>query len=121
MAPLPKYPRTPWWPTSPSLSLVGSSGKLLADPDRFVGRPIVITEKLDGSCTLLHRGEVYARSVAVPSAFRVDGALELGAVASTSPLTGPDTLAGDSPLGPRCVRYVGREVAAVASGSAGRQ
>ena len=33
-----------------------------------MGRRVVVTEKLDGSNTLLHRGEVYARSVSAPAA-----------------------------------------------------
>lgn len=31
-------------------------------PERFIGREIVITNKMDGGNTCLHRGEVYARS-----------------------------------------------------------
>jgi hypothetical protein len=61
----PKYPRTPYWPHSPSVDV---DGDRLADASRFVDEPIVITEKLDGSCTLLHRGAAYARSVSAPSA-----------------------------------------------------
>lgn len=38
------------------------------NPRRFVGEPVVITEKLDGGNTLLHSGEVYARSTSAPSA-----------------------------------------------------
>ena len=37
------------------------------DPSRFVGEPVVATEKLDGGNTLLHKGCVYARSVSAPS------------------------------------------------------
>ncbi len=37
------------------------------DPGRFVGVPVVVTEKLDGSNTLLHDGKVYGRSVSAPS------------------------------------------------------
>ena len=37
------------------------------DPQRFVGEPVVATEKLDGGNTLLHAGQVYGRSVSVPS------------------------------------------------------
>lgn len=59
----PKYPRTPYWPHSPSTG----DGNRLAGASRFVGEPVVITEKLDGSCTLLHRGAVYARSVSTPT------------------------------------------------------
>ena len=37
------------------------------DPSRFVDVPVVVTEKLDGSNTLLHEGSVYGRSVLTPS------------------------------------------------------
>ena len=59
-----KYPQTPYWPYS-----LGEprGGDEVADPARFAGRPIVVTEKLDGGNTLLHRGQVYARSVSAPS------------------------------------------------------
>lgn len=60
----PKYPRTPYLPYSPSIA---PDSDRLADPSRFVGEPVVVSEKLDGSCTLLHRGEVYGRSVAAPT------------------------------------------------------
>jgi hypothetical protein len=60
-----KYPRTPYWPDSPTKA---RDGDTLTDPERFVGRRVVVTEKLDGSNTLLHRGEVYARSVSAPAA-----------------------------------------------------
>ena len=59
-----KYPRTPYWPYSPAGPRDDDE---LADAARFAGRPIVITEKLDGSNTLLHQGEVYARSVSAPA------------------------------------------------------
>ena len=59
-----KYPRTGYWPYSPGDPRDGDE---LADPARFVGLPIVVTEKLDGGNTLLHRGQVYARSVSAPS------------------------------------------------------
>ncbi len=62
---IPKYPSTPYWPYSPS---VGRGDALHSNPCRFVGEPMVITEKLDGGNTLLHSGEVYARSTSVPSA-----------------------------------------------------
>ena len=65
MTPPPKYPRTPYLPYSPS---VAPDSDRLADPSRFVGEQVVVSEKLDGSCTLLHRGEVYGRSVASPTA-----------------------------------------------------
>ena len=56
-----KYPRTPYWPHSPT---IGRGDTVHSDPDRFVGRPVVVTEKLDGSNVLIHRGKVYGRSVA---------------------------------------------------------
>lgn len=59
-----KYPKTPYWPYSPGDP---RDGDKLADPALFTGRPIVVTEKLDGGNTLLHRGQVYARSVSAPS------------------------------------------------------
>ena len=59
-----KYPRTPYWLYSPGEPRDGDE---LADPALFVRRPIVVTEKLDGGNTLLHRGQVYARSVSAPS------------------------------------------------------
>ena len=62
--PVLKYPRTPYWPYSPGTS--GDDDEL-ADPTLFAGRPIVVSEKLDGGNTLLHRGQVYARSVFAPS------------------------------------------------------
>ena len=59
-----KYPSTPYWPWSPT---IGRGDDVHADPERFVGEEIVVTEKLDGGSTLLHAGAVYARSVAAPS------------------------------------------------------
>ena len=59
-----KYPKTPYWPWSPS---IGRDDRVLRDPSVFVGPEVVVTEKLDGGNTLLHRGQVYARSVATPS------------------------------------------------------
>jgi len=59
-----KYPRTPHWPYSPA---IGNGARVHSDPDRFVGETVVATEKLDGGNTLLHEGNVYARSVSTPS------------------------------------------------------
>ena len=68
MAPRPlKYPHTPHWPDSPA---IGRGTLVHEDPDRFVGRPVVVTEKLDGSNVLIHRGRVYARSVASEAAHK---------------------------------------------------
>jgi len=60
-----KYPRTPYWPYSPT---IGRGDTVHPDPQRFVGRPVVVTEKLDGSNVLIHRGKVYGRSVAYEAA-----------------------------------------------------
>ena len=59
-----KYPGTPYWHWSPA---IGRDADIHAEPGRFVGDTVVVTEKLDGGNTLLHAGEVYARSVSVPS------------------------------------------------------
>ena len=59
-----RYPRTPYWPWSPT---IGRGDIVHAKPDRFVGEDVVVTEKLDGGNTLLHAGRVYARSVSAPS------------------------------------------------------
>ena len=53
-----KYPRTPYAAFSPS----GPSGRLTADVSNFLGRPLVITEKLDGSNVRLHNGMAQPRS-----------------------------------------------------------
>ena len=59
-----KFPKTLYWPGSPS---IGREEAVHADPNRFVGTPVVVTEKLDGSNTLLHAGKVYGRSMSAPS------------------------------------------------------
>ena len=59
-----KYPRTLYWPYSPSK---GRDDGVHQNPQRFVGTPVVVTEKLDGGNTLLHAGRVYGRSVSAPS------------------------------------------------------
>ena len=59
-----RYPRTPYWPWSPA---IGRGDAVHANPDRFAGEDVVVTEKLDGGNTLLHAGKVYARSVSAPS------------------------------------------------------
>ncbi len=64
MSSVPKYPSTPYWPWSPTL---GRGDAVHANPERFVGEEVVVTEKLDGGNTLVHAGEVYGRSVSTPS------------------------------------------------------
>ena len=59
-----KYPKTPYWPYSPAKA---ADDHTQADPTLFTGTPLVVTEKLDGGNTLLHKGEVYGRSVSAPS------------------------------------------------------
>lgn len=60
----PKYPSTPHWPWSQT---VHRDDSYHLAPEYFVGKNVVITEKLDGGNTLLHNGEVYARSTSAPS------------------------------------------------------
>lgn len=60
----PKYPSTPHWPDSES---VHRDDSYHTEPEIFVNRPVVITEKLDGGNTCLWNGEVYARSTTAPS------------------------------------------------------
>ena len=55
----------PHWPYSPAIT---EASLVHENPRVFVGAEIVITEKLDGGNTLLHEGQVYARSAAAPSA-----------------------------------------------------
>jgi len=55
----PKYPRTWHFPFSPEIH---SDDKTHKDPELFIGREVVITEKMDGGNVLLHEGKVYARS-----------------------------------------------------------
>lgn len=60
----PKYPSTPHWPWSES---VHKDDSYHADPEFFLGREVVITEKLDGGNTCLWNGETFARSVQAPA------------------------------------------------------
>lgn len=53
-----KYPRTPYLDISPS----GAADRPTTPIANFAGRPIVITEKLDGSNVLLHNGSARPRS-----------------------------------------------------------
>jgi hypothetical protein len=55
----PKYPRTFHWPWSQQVHADDSTHD---NPELFVGREVIITEKLDGGNTALNSGEVYARS-----------------------------------------------------------
>ena len=64
MPPPDKYPRTPYSPWSAA----NPHSRPAADMTRFTGREIVITEKLDGSNTLLHQGQASPRSTDSASA-----------------------------------------------------
>lgn len=55
-----KYPKTPHWPTSLS---VHRDDHYHLDPNFFVNKKVMITEKLDGGNTKIQDGKVYARSV----------------------------------------------------------
>ena len=59
-----KYPATPYWPWSPA---IGREDDVHTNSRRFVGDAVIVTEKLDGSNTLLHAGRSYGRSVSAPS------------------------------------------------------
>lgn len=54
-----RYPRTPYWPSSPSTA---AGDRMTERPDDFVGCGIVVTEKLDGACTALAGGEAWGRA-----------------------------------------------------------
>ncbi|MDF1753191.1 MAG: RNA ligase family protein [Verrucomicrobiales bacterium] len=60
MSDLFKYPRTPHLPWSP-----GGAGDdtYLIDTDHFIGKEVVVTEKMDGENTSMYRDTIHARSV----------------------------------------------------------
>ena len=60
----PKYNSTPHWPWSPT---VHKDDCYHQNPELFLGRDVVITEKLDGGNTCLWQGDVYARSTGQPA------------------------------------------------------
>lgn len=55
-----KYPRTPHMPFSET---IGSDDKRLNDMNHFLGKQIVITEKMDGENTTIYRDYYHARSL----------------------------------------------------------
>ena len=59
-----KYPSTYHWPWSKTVHRDDSYHK---NHENFLGRPVIITEKIDGGNTCLFNGEVFARSVSQPS------------------------------------------------------
>lgn len=60
----PKYPSTPHWPWSPT---VHKDDRVHSNPEFFLNKQVVITEKLDGGNTCLWNGNVYARSTSQPA------------------------------------------------------
>ena len=59
-----KYPKTPHWPYSES---VHRSDTYHTNSEFFVGKEVIVTEKLDGGNTMLYGGEVFARSTSQPA------------------------------------------------------
>lgn len=55
-----KYPSTPHLPWSPS---VQDDDTYLLDTDNFIGKEVVVTEKLDGENTSLYPDYIHARSI----------------------------------------------------------
>lgn len=55
-----KYPRTPHLPWSPSPT---SDDKVLKNTNHFLGKEVVVTEKLDGENTTLYTDHIHARSI----------------------------------------------------------
>jgi hypothetical protein len=60
----PSYPHTLHWPASLS---VHRDDHYHSDPTFFLGRNVVITEKLDGGIATINQGQVYARSSGAPT------------------------------------------------------
>ena len=55
-----KYPRTPHLPWSLGTT---SDDRLLKTADHFVGKEVVVTEKIDGENTSMYRDHIHARSM----------------------------------------------------------
>lgn len=55
-----KYPRTPHLPWSPGST---NDDKILKDLNAWIGREVVVTEKMDGENTTLYRDHMHARSL----------------------------------------------------------
>lgn len=55
-----KYPRTPHFPWSPGAT---SDDKIIQTLDHFIGKNIVMTEKMDGENTTLYADHIHARSL----------------------------------------------------------
>lgn len=57
---LKKYPRTPHLPWSPGVS---TDDKIIESTYNFIGKRVIITEKLDGECSGIAYGNIHARSL----------------------------------------------------------
>ena len=55
-----KYPRTPYSPWSPQTS---EADRVIAEMSNFIGRRVVITEKLDGANVTLYDGRAFTRGM----------------------------------------------------------
>ena len=55
-----KYPRTPHLPFSPGAD---SDDIIIDTVDAFVGKEVVVTEKMDGECTTMYHNHIHARSM----------------------------------------------------------
>ena len=55
-----KYPRTHHFPFSLGLQ---NDDRMVEDPDMFVGKTVVVTEKLDGENTSMYSDHIHARSL----------------------------------------------------------
>lgn len=60
MEPRYKYPKTMHLPWSPGLQ---NDDRLMPDVDCFLGKEVVITEKMDGENTTMYRDYIHARSI----------------------------------------------------------
>lgn len=65
-----KYPRTPYAPYSPSIA---KEDRVYANINHFLGKRIIITEKIDGSNTTLYQGKPYARGIGDTSRHKIHG------------------------------------------------
>ena len=55
-----KYPRTPHLPWSPGAD---EDDIIIDTVDAFVGKEVVVTEKMDGECTTMYKNHIHARSI----------------------------------------------------------
>ncbi len=59
-SPYVKYPRTNHVPWSPGIH---SDDKIIPSMDAFIGKRVIVTEKMDGENTSLYRDHIHARSI----------------------------------------------------------